>query len=645
MHKSIVLLLLAVQCSSMFTLVALPAQACSNSNTNTTSTNTSNTTAQTYSEAIIINEFLPNPSTDETKGEFIELYNTSNTAIDLTDWQLSDATDNVYTLSGSIGGKQYLSIYRSDSDLALNNSGGDTVELFHPNGQLTNDVEYTDSAADDTSYALDSNSDWQWTTTVTPGKKNTITLSAANSNNNTNTSQAGNTNSSVNSNSNTNTNSGNGAATTLQLSELLPDPEGSDSTDEWIELYNYGTAAIDLQGWQIADSSKTFTISTTTSLNSNSYIVFSIGQTGISLNNSGETISLLDPTKQLTDSVLYGTATAGKSYARIDDEWVWTNVLTPGETNSLPTEPTDTSNENTNQAAAARTLTATDTMSIAQAKQSAVGTAVVVTGLVNVLPDIFGTQYFYIQDDSSGVQIFSAKKLFPELTVGDTVQIHGAIGTVSGETKINTAAVEDIVVLNHAATLQPIETQHYNPATAGQLVQISGTVQDKSGSTITLATGWELYIKRNTNLKTSTFQTGDNVTVRGIVIANNDGVRVWPRSPEDIITPATIATGASTNTQPADGATLSNTTPTLTHNLESNFVPMIALAIVGGVIALLAGISRSDKIKQWLQQHAVVRVQSWVAQLSRWVGLEKNTTDSNGPSQYHELHPLGKKLS
>lgn len=620
---------------------AIPAQAaCDNSNTNST-TNTSKTT-QNYSETVIINEILPNPSSAETTGEFIELYNTATTAVDLTDWQLSDATDNVYTLAGSIGGKQYLTIYRSDSDLALNNSG-DSVELLHPTGQLTDDVEYSESAPDDSSYALDSNGDWQWSTTVTPGKKNTITTNTAESDTNANQNTNNNTNQ-TNSNTNSTTNNNTSVVRTLQLSELLPDPEGSDSTDEWIELHNYGSSAVDLKGWQIADSSKTFTITTTTTLNSNGYIVFSIGQTGLSLNNSGETISLLDPNQQLTDSVVYEVASAGQSYALINQQWTWTTNLTPGEANSA-----GQTNSNTNTATL-KTTAETDTaatMTIAQAKQAAVNTTVIVTGTVSVVPDIFGTQYFYIQDASGGVQVFSAKKLFPTLAIGDTVQVHGTIGTVTGEIKINTSAAEDIIILNHDTALQAIETQQYNPITAGQLVQITGTVQDKSGSTITLTTGWELYIKRNTGIKTSLLQNDAAVTVRGIVVANNEGIKVWPRSPADITSATTSTSPVNVNdplalsTESSDNSTLSKTTSPLTNNT----IPLAALAVVGGVVALIAGASRSDKIKQWLRQHVWIQVQNWVAQLYRWVGLEKNTMDSNVLNQYHESHPLGKKLS
>ncbi|MFA6388938.1 MAG: lamin tail domain-containing protein, partial [Patescibacteria group bacterium] len=247
-----------------------------NTNNNTNTSSTARTT--TYATAVIINEILPNPSGDESQEEFIELYNTSSSTVDLTDWQLTDATDNGYTLAGSIGAKQYLVVYRAESDIALNNSG-DQVRLFHPNGNLTDNIEYVDSAKDDTGYALTTSGDWQWTTTPTPGKKNSLPATTTNTNSNTNS--ASNTNNS-NNNSNTNTNAPVVTTRTIQLSELLPDPTGSDSTDEWIELHNYGTSTVDLNGWQLADSSKTYTISTSTPVPSNGYVVFWIGQTGLS---------------------------------------------------------------------------------------------------------------------------------------------------------------------------------------------------------------------------------------------------------------------------------------------------------------------------------------------------------------------------
>ena len=375
-------------------------------------------------------------------------------------------------------------------------------------------------------------------------------------------------------------------------------------------------------------------------------MVFAVGQTGISLNNSGETITLLDPSQSLIDSVNYGAATTGQAYARVNDIWAWTTSLTPGEANQAgnadvakTTAVADDTNTTTDPGAVV--------VSIAQAKQAEVGSAVQVTGVVTVLPGTFGTQYFYIQDSSSGIQIFSSKKLFPELTVGDMVQVVGTVGTANGEIKLNTTEADAIKVLCQEPNLPPAVVTNYNPMQAGQLVQVSGLVQAKSGSTITLDNSWELYVKRSSGIKTSQFDTGQSVTVTGIIVANNDGIRVWPRSPADLATPTTALTGTTTSHSSNSPATTVNTSSAseTTSNPQTTTMALIGLGSVVAVVIGLAGLSRSDSVKRWLQSHVLPVVQNWVTQLNQWVGLRKNTTDLNALSRYHESHPLEKKLS
>lgn len=44
-------------------------------------------------------------------------------------------------------------------------------------------------------------------------------------------------------------------ANTIAVTELLNNVAGNENTDEWVELYNYGTAPVNLAGWTVSDSS------------------------------------------------------------------------------------------------------------------------------------------------------------------------------------------------------------------------------------------------------------------------------------------------------------------------------------------------------------------------------------------------------
>lgn len=129
------------------------------------------------SASIFITELMPNPEGDDSKGEWIELYNSGADA-DIAGWVLSDKIGSVKKYTFPAGTKilanSYLLISSEQSGISLNNNG-DVVELYDPSGNLTDD---SGSAYNDTkegfSYAYDG-SIWVWTTTPTPGSQNQIT--------------------------------------------------------------------------------------------------------------------------------------------------------------------------------------------------------------------------------------------------------------------------------------------------------------------------------------------------------------------------------------------------------------------------------------------------------------------------------------
>ncbi|AKM84915.1 TPA: hypothetical protein DHW58_00360 [Patescibacteria group bacterium] len=133
---------------------------------------------------LLITELLPNPSGGE---EFIELHNPGKTAVDLTDWELKDAAGKKYTIgdfdvtiqavSLAVQPGQYIVVTQGMSGLALNNSGGETVNLLDPNGVIIASVSYPDKAPAGAAYALVDDSLWTWVSSPTPGQPNVVILS------------------------------------------------------------------------------------------------------------------------------------------------------------------------------------------------------------------------------------------------------------------------------------------------------------------------------------------------------------------------------------------------------------------------------------------------------------------------------------
>ena len=126
------------------------------------------------------------------------------------------------------------------------------------------------------------------------------------------------------------------------INEILPNPEGADETNEWVELYNSNSSDIDLSNWQIQDTegtTTTYTIPKGTKILANGYLVFKRPDINIMLNNDQDGLNLLTPDKKIIDSISFTSAPLGQSYNKINSNWQWSSTLTPGAKNSAATLP------------------------------------------------------------------------------------------------------------------------------------------------------------------------------------------------------------------------------------------------------------------------------------------------------------------
>ncbi len=123
----------------------------------------------------------------------------------------------------------------------------------------------------------------------------------------------------------------------IQINEIYPNPnsEQSESTDEYIELYNPNDFPVDLSGWLLKDSSgKTFIIKNS-SIEAKGFLSLYSSETNISLNNTGDIVELYSPNSELKDQTQdYGDAKEGLSWGLVNGEWAWNNSATPGAANS-----------------------------------------------------------------------------------------------------------------------------------------------------------------------------------------------------------------------------------------------------------------------------------------------------------------------
>ncbi len=128
------------------------------------------------------------------------------------------------------------------------------------------------------------------------------------------------------------------SSSAVRLNELFPNPKDED--DEWIEIYNAGPDKATLDNWALEDAVKTkYTFPAGTTLDADVYLVIPKALSKISLNNTGETVTLLDAAGKTVDTISYTTTTEDETFNYSPNEWRWSKTRTPGAANILNNLP------------------------------------------------------------------------------------------------------------------------------------------------------------------------------------------------------------------------------------------------------------------------------------------------------------------
>ncbi|MFZ2187031.1 MAG: lamin tail domain-containing protein [Candidatus Moraniibacteriota bacterium] len=128
--------------------------------------------------------------------------------------------------------------------------------------------------------------------------------------------------------------------TALRLNEFLPDPSGDEGTNEFIELYNASDETADLASWALKDASASgkYIFPDGTKLKPKDFLAVYRNVFTFALNNSNETLSLLDPNGTKKDTVAYTTSKEDISWNYTSSGWRG-GAPTPGAANQLNNLP------------------------------------------------------------------------------------------------------------------------------------------------------------------------------------------------------------------------------------------------------------------------------------------------------------------
>jgi DNA/RNA endonuclease YhcR with UshA esterase domain len=521
---------------------------------------------RTTSKKVVLTELYPAPDSGEE--EFIEIRNTGRRKIDVGGWKLSDASGKTYELDDDdlprtiIKSGKRLVIPQSASGIYLNN-GADSVTLAQANDKVRSSTEYSDAPTGQSWSRV--GGQWQWTP-VTRGKKNRAADALEDGE--------------VTASSDTAQTSAD-----IRLSELLPNPEGSDATDEWIAVEHAGTQEVNLNGWILRDGSREHTIEGI-SIAPGEELIFGIDVTSVSLNNSGETIELVDPFGDVIDSTTYDAAESGLAWARFDNDWEWTSEPTPGAINerSAGSDAEDSGSA--------------DVLSITEFRALENDATALVEGVVTAEAGLLGSQYFYMQDDGAGVQVYSYTQDFPELALGNHVTVSGTKSESRSEARMKTASAADIVV-NGEAEVAATVVDTLDESVEGMLVTVSGLVTSRSSDEMTLDDSTRVMIRDNVSVDMSRVEDGDTVTVIGVVSQSSDEYRLLPRGDDDVVVEGSTTAAASAGGV-GDGHIQigQKEEASAADNQTRN-----AAGAAAGLLSLSGGLAwRSDRAREWIKK-------------------------------------------
>ncbi len=340
-----------------------------------------------------------------------------------------------------------------------------------------------------------------------------------------------------------------GGAYGIILNEIMPNPAGDDSEEEFIEIYNRGNTRVNLLNWRVDDmegGSKPYVFKTEFMLDAGRYFLLERIESKLSLNNADDKARLFNPNGEIADEIAYGKTAQGEAYARgANDKWFWTTVPTPGEENVISVKDSKLAPSESGVIVKGISLAKDQAdsenfsmIALEEINKFEIGDKVQVAGTVAVLPGVLGAQFFYIVA-TSGVQVYNYKKDFPDLKIGDYAEVRGELAESGGERRLKTKTADDITIIKHEqAPSAVLETcENIGEELVGRLITVSGDVVDRKSATVYLDDGTgevKIYIKNTTGIVLSEIKEGAKLAFTGIVGRTSAGIRLLPRGAADI---------------------------------------------------------------------------------------------------------------
>ncbi|MCD4693852.1 lamin tail domain-containing protein [bacterium] len=464
-------------------------------------------------ESVVINEIFPNPKGDDHEREFIELYNKSEEDIDLTNWRIENKSGRLFRFglyddNIKIPSKGYFTLFRKESYIPLNNND-DEIKLFSPDKESPVQVLSYNNANEGLSYLDTENIDiekittstllffqnstrigeWVWSEFVTPGRNNNIkTVNRP-------------------------------PEVSFSYSSPVYSKENiffdsSDSFDENGDSLKFK--------WDFGDN-------VVLNLDFPNHVFLEPGKYPVKLSVSD---GLSTNSKIKLVEVLDKNGEEKKTYQEED-------VLLNEEKNEKNNKVTIEEEKESNFISEDEGLYSSyKLVSLDDIKNCPEGMSVLTRGKVAVEPGVLASQYFYIVG-SPGIQVYNYFKDFPDLKVGDYIQVKGEITVSRGEMRIKTKINEDVVIIESQSEPIPINLKcsQIGEEHVGSLVSLEGVITERKSNKFYLDDDTDevlVYVQEGTGIDIKILNEGNAIKLTGIV-NNYDGlIRLMPRSLDDV---------------------------------------------------------------------------------------------------------------
>ncbi|MFA6410761.1 MAG: lamin tail domain-containing protein [Candidatus Buchananbacteria bacterium] len=298
---------------------------------------------------VLINEIAWMGTTGSANDEWLELYNPTNQAVDLTGWRLEaeDGSPKI-NLNGTIEAGGYFLLERTDDDTvpektadqiftgSFGNSG-EWLKLYNQNNNLVDQINALgtwpggDNDTKQTLERLDLNS---WQTSFDAGG----TPKAQNSSQTTIEEPEPETQSQAETPT-VITGETSAQKGQITITEIFPNPQNNNFGQEFFELKNTSQTNIDLTDWKITNLAKQKFILPSLIMTPGCSVAFDRNQTNLALNNFNEKITLYSKDGKIIDQAGFKTAApADQSYQKNSEgQWSWENI-SPGKENIFQIE-------------------------------------------------------------------------------------------------------------------------------------------------------------------------------------------------------------------------------------------------------------------------------------------------------------------